>query len=220
MYFPLNPECIYLDWISQGVLPDQTEVAVKTLSQKSCQGKQEFLNEAALITAVQHRNLVKLKGCCLERDHRILVYEFMENKSLHQTLFGEFHLDLPNKSLEAILKLHYSGKLGSCAHEIALRYVASLWAIPTPQTIWGIRLDLELPHLVSNCESRRVSFQGLESKLRRKNNENRGSNLRFSFSLSNHTGLLISGNCETHNGVNDNLIQSHCNTRFWGVHCW
>lgn len=92
MYFPLNPECIYLDWISQGVLPDQTEVAVKTLSQKSCQGKQEFLNEAALITAVQHRNLVKLKGCCLERDHRILVYEFMENKSLHQTLFGEFHL--------------------------------------------------------------------------------------------------------------------------------
>lgn len=105
------------------MLPDQTEVAVKTLSQQSCQGKQEFLNEAALITAVQHRNLVKLKGCCLERDHRILVYEFMENKSLNQTLFGELHLS--NESLEANLKLYYSGKLGSCVHELALRYVAS-----------------------------------------------------------------------------------------------
>ena len=72
------------------MLADGTEVAVKTLSAKSYQGKQEFLNEAALITAVQHRSLVKLKGCCLERDHRILVYEYMENKSLHQTLFGEF----------------------------------------------------------------------------------------------------------------------------------
>jgi serine/threonine protein kinase len=74
--------------VYKGVLADGTEVAVKTLSAKSYQGKQEFLNEAALITAVQHRSLVKLKGCCLERDHRILVYEFMENKSLHQTLFG------------------------------------------------------------------------------------------------------------------------------------
>jgi hypothetical protein len=126
------------------VLPDQTEVAVKTLSQQSCQGKQEFLNEAALITAVQHRNLVKLKGCCLERDHRILVYEFMENKSLNKTLFGELHL--LNKSLEAILKLYYSGKLGSCAHEIALRYVALLWALPTPQKIPAIGLDW-----IGNC---------------------------------------------------------------------
>lgn len=78
----------------QGVLSDGTEVAVKTLSAKSSQGKQEFLNEAGLITAVQHRSLVKLKGCCLERDHRILVYEFMENKSLHQTLFGEYLIPL------------------------------------------------------------------------------------------------------------------------------
>ncbi|KAG0622545.1 hypothetical protein M758_3G105400 [Ceratodon purpureus] len=75
--------------VYKGVLSDGTEVAVKTLSAKSSQGRQEFLNEAGLITAVQHRSLVKLKGCCMERDHRILVYEFMENKSLHQTLFGK-----------------------------------------------------------------------------------------------------------------------------------
>ncbi|XP_024360860.1 probable LRR receptor-like serine/threonine-protein kinase At1g56140 isoform X2 [Physcomitrium patens] len=90
--------------VYKGVLADGTEVAVKTLSAKSYQGKHEFLNEAALITAVQHRSLVKLKGCCLERDHRILVYEFMENKSLHQTLFGAraMPMDWPTRFIIAL----------------------------------------------------------------------------------------------------------------------
>ncbi len=77
-------------WVvcGQGVLPDGTEVAVKQLSVSSRQGKEEFLNEVMLITGVQHRNLVKLRGCCLKGDERLLVYEFLENRSLHQALFG------------------------------------------------------------------------------------------------------------------------------------
>lgn len=74
---------------AQGVLPDGKEVAVKRLVTRSRQGKHEFLNEVTLITSVQHRNLVKLKGCCLKRDERLLVYEFLENKSLYQALFGK-----------------------------------------------------------------------------------------------------------------------------------
>ncbi len=72
----------------QGVLPDGTEVAVKQLSISSRQGQEEFLNEVMLITGVQHRNLVKLRGCCLKGDERLLVYEFLANRSLHQALFG------------------------------------------------------------------------------------------------------------------------------------
>jgi serine/threonine protein kinase len=77
--------------VYKGVLPDGTEVAVKQLSISSRQGQEEFLNEVMLITGVQHRNLVKLRGCCLKGDERLLVYEFLANRSLHQALFDETH---------------------------------------------------------------------------------------------------------------------------------
>lgn len=64
-------------------------VAVKKLSADSKQGAREFLNEVIVISRVQHRNLVKLRGCCVEKLHRLLVYEYLENRSLRQSLLGE-----------------------------------------------------------------------------------------------------------------------------------
>ena len=64
-------------------------VAVKKLSANSKQGAREFLNEVIVISRVQHRNLVKLRGCCVEKHHRLLVYEYLENRSLRQSLLGE-----------------------------------------------------------------------------------------------------------------------------------
>lgn len=61
---------------------------MKQLSVASHQGKSQFVAEIATISAVQHRNLVKLYGCCIEGDKRLLVYEYLENKSLDQALFG------------------------------------------------------------------------------------------------------------------------------------
>ncbi|CAN8321999.1 unnamed protein product [Cochlearia groenlandica] len=81
--------------VYKGKLNDGREVAVKLLSVESRQGKGQFVAEIVAISAVQHRNLVKLYGCCYEGEHRLLVYEYLPNGSLDQALFGDktLHLD-------------------------------------------------------------------------------------------------------------------------------
>jgi serine/threonine protein kinase len=62
---------------------------VKQLSVASQQGNIQFVTEIATISSVQHRNLVKLYGCCTEGGKRLLVYEYLENGSLDHALFGK-----------------------------------------------------------------------------------------------------------------------------------
>ncbi|KAL5577706.1 hypothetical protein UlMin_019405 [Ulmus minor] len=85
--------------VFKGTLADGRVVAVKQLSAVSRQGKNQFITEFATISAVQHRNLVKLYGCCIEGNRRILVYEYLENKSLDQALWinNDLHLDWPTR---------------------------------------------------------------------------------------------------------------------------
>ncbi|CAN6546219.1 unnamed protein product [Malus baccata var. baccata] len=74
--------------VYKGELLDGTFIAVKQLSSKSKQGNREFVNEIGMISALQHPNLVKLYGCCIEGNQLFLVYEYMENNSLSHVLFG------------------------------------------------------------------------------------------------------------------------------------
>ncbi|RVW62213.1 putative LRR receptor-like serine/threonine-protein kinase [Vitis vinifera] len=71
----------------------------KDLMVASQQGKSQFIAEIATISAVQHRNLVKLHGFCIKENKRLLVYEYLENKSLDRALFGksDLHLDWPTR---------------------------------------------------------------------------------------------------------------------------
>ncbi|KAL6652029.1 hypothetical protein ACP70R_010954 [Stipagrostis hirtigluma subsp. patula] len=80
--------------LGKGKLTDGRVIAVKQLSQSSNQGKKQFAAEIETISRVQHRNLVRLYGCCLESNTPLLVYEYLENGSLDQALFGKGSLNL------------------------------------------------------------------------------------------------------------------------------
>ena len=84
----ISQRYISMTLFMQGKLSDGRLVAVKQLSVQSHQGKRQFMAEIGTISAVQHRNLVKLFGCCIEGDKRLVVYEYLENKSVDQAIFG------------------------------------------------------------------------------------------------------------------------------------
>ncbi|KAL9273128.1 Receptor-like serine/threonine-protein kinase SD1-7-like protein, partial [Drosera capensis] len=147
--------------VNKGVLADGQEVAVKRLSKDFGQGSEQFRNEVQLIAKLQHRNLVRLLGCWFDMEEKMLLYEYLPNRSLDSIIFSEYFLLQNNNRRHTKLMLLFSSIKFTCYRHSLLM---SCLLMPCRDSLFRIiHRDLKASNILLDTEwNPKISDFGME----------------------------------------------------------
>ncbi|KAK7346240.1 hypothetical protein VNO80_20755 [Phaseolus coccineus] len=147
--------------VYKGVLPDGKTVAIKRAQQGSMQGGLEFKTEIELLSRVHHKNLVALVGFCFEQGEQMLVYEFIANGTLRESLSGksDIHLDWKRRLRIALGSARGLAYLHELANPPIIHRDVKSTNILLDENLTAKVADFGLSKLVSDSEKGHVSTQ-------------------------------------------------------------